>query len=141
MQKVFLICGVPGSGKSWVCDQLKDRFHYIAQDDFIEHEKKTLYASVFQAAKTSSVPILVDCPFGERPFREELRRRDLKVVPVFVVEHPDVVKRRYESRGKPVYAGLLTRALSIADRAQEWNAFWGTSQQVLEYLRKISYAE
>jgi gluconate kinase len=138
MQKVYLLCGVPGSGKSWVSEQLQQEYTYIRNDDFIGNPK-TFIAAIFNAAKSSQKPILCDCPFAERKLRDELVDRDLRVIPIFIVEHPQVVRRRYESRGKPVYPGLLTRALSIQDRAIEWNAFWGTAEEVLKKLRELSY--
>lgn len=135
-----MVCGVPGSGKSWVCEQLTQEYEYVKNDDYIGRYYDYI-AAIFNAARLSDKNILCDCPFKERPMREDLIARDLKVTPIFIVEHPDVVRRRYESREKKSVAkGTLTRAVSIQDRAIEWNAFWGTAQDVLKHLRDLSHA-
>lgn len=136
MQKIYLVCGVPGSGKSWVCNQLSEKFEYIANDDFIG---KDYLKELFAAARRSEKPILADCPFAERKVREELEAMRLKVIPYFIVESPQVVKQRYEKReGRPVEKNTISRAMSIKGRAEEWNAPHGTSSQVLELLKAVS---
>jgi gluconate kinase len=135
MQKVYLVCGVPGAGKSWVCNQLTEKFTYVPNDDYIggDHLKE-----VYRAARASEKPVLVDCPFAERTVRDNLINNGVDVIPVFIVESPQTVKRRYESReGKPVSQSTLTRAMSIAQRAIQWRAFQGTSEKVLEHLKGV----
>lgn len=136
MQRVFLLCGVPGSGKSWIAERVEHRFTYVPHDEFTTQE---LPVAVWKQARTSDKPILVDCPFAERTLREELIALDLKVTPVFIVEHQDVIRRRYEDREKrTIPKGHITRALSIQARAEEWNAVWGTSQEILKHLMDLS---
>lgn len=135
MQKVYLICGVPGSGKSWVCEQLKDKFEYVSND---AHIGENFEKAIFHAAKTAEKPILADCPFGERVLRDHLLGERLNVVPVFIVESPDVVSKRYFQREHHSPGqNVLTRCASIGARAAEWKAFRGTSEQVLEHLRSL----
>lgn len=130
-----MVCGVPASGKSWVCEQLKNEFHYVQHD----LHKKTYPAVLVALAKleTAPRPILADCPYGERALRDTLQSVGIEVVPVFIVEDPMVVKERYEKRGKPQPKEMFTRSSSIADRAKEWGAFSGTSEQVLEHLKNV----
>jgi len=133
---VYLICGVPGSGKSWVCNQVKDQFTYI------EHDKapstKMLARTAANKAQESTKPLLIDCPFNETEVRHALKVLGLQVTPVFIVEHPDKVNAQYSKReGKPTPANVLTRASSIANKAHEWNALSGTSKQILEYLKNV----
>lgn len=137
MQPVYLVCGVPGSGKSWVCEQLEGEFSYLKHDEWLDTPKeKRIYANaILKLAKTSEKPVLADCPFGERPLKEDLERLGLKVTPIFIVEMPMVIAKRYSLRKKPIPKAHMTRALSIKNRAKEWNAFFGTSQEVLYYLR------
>jgi hypothetical protein len=81
-------------------------------------------------------------PFAERKLREDLEHAGIKVVPVFVIEPPEVVAKRYYTReGKPLHKAAITRATSIRDRAGEWSAFGGTSDEVLEHLLKVKLEE
>lgn len=135
MKPVYLICGVPGSGKTWVCEQLKDKFTYVPHDMFL----KTLSSAVVGAAKLSTVKaVLTECPFGERLLREELEAVGCHVIPYFIVEKPEVIKARYEKReNRPLPKANHTRAASIIDRALEWKAPWGTSEQILTKLKEL----
>lgn len=129
-----MVCGVPGSGKTWVCNQLKHKYEYIAHD-----ETETLVSDVLKAArKNPQKKILIDCPFGERLLLESLLKNGLNVRPVFIIEDPKVVYQRYSQREKkPPSQNILTRAESILNRANEWNAERGNSSQILEYLRDL----
>lgn len=156
MQPVYLVCGVSGSGKSWVCRQLKEKFSYVPHDKCWSHPtakpsdgpdpkwgpkgSKSIHTDVISlVAKMSQRPIVTECPFGERQVRTELEAKGLKVIPIFVVEEPGVVARRYQSReGKPIPAAAFSRASSIIDRAREWKSFHGTSDQVLEHLKGVA---
>ncbi len=132
MSKVILLCGVPGAGKSWVIGQLGDKYHYVSHDQIPTREKLVRHCF---AAAAGPRPVVVDCPFAERLLRDELEASGMQVVPVFIVEAPGVVARRYEQReGKPATKATLTRALSIIDRANEWGARYGTSAEILQHL-------
>lgn len=132
-KKVFLVCGVPGSGKTWVCKQLTDRFNYLPHD---EHYKD--HATAIQVlAKDSERPVITEVPFAERILRETLEKAGLDVTAIFVIEDPEVVKERYETREKKdIPKANITRATSILNRAKEWNCLYGTSTEVLEIFKK-----
>ncbi len=134
MRTVILVCGVSGSGKSWVCRQLTDKFHYVPHDEhFKDHVRVTAHK-----AQTENKVVITECPFGERLTREGLEAVGIKVIPVFVVEPVELVKERYRNReGKPLPKAAETRATSIVKRAEEWNAPYGTSGEVLEHLRGL----
>lgn len=157
MPDVYLVCGVSGSGKSWVCRQLKEKFSYVPHDRCWTHPNakpdeealdpkwgppgsKSIHVDVVSAiSKMTPRPILTECPFAERKVREELEAKGLKVIPVFVIEPAETVAERYQAReGKPLPKAAFTRASSILDRAKEWSAFHGTANQVLEHLRGVS---
>ncbi len=163
-KKLVLACGVSGCGKSWACRQCTGRFHYIPHDRCWVHpdkpswDPKTAWAAdmkdesrylpgaksnhfevLLEATKIATKPVLTECPFGERPLREQLEAAGIEVIPVFVVEPPALVAERYQKReGKPIPNAAFTRAGNIIDRAREWGAFFGTSDEVLEHLRKLS---
>lgn len=154
MKTIYLVVGVSGCGKSWILRQVADKFNYLAHDRCWEHPtlkpdmgpdpkwpagaKSTHVREIVETAKISEKPIITEVPFAERQLREDLERQGLKVVPIFVIEDPDVVQKRYETREKkPIPKAALSRARTIIDRAKEWGAFYGTSDQVLKYLQDL----
>lgn len=132
MRKVYMICGVPGAGKSWVCKRASSRYDYIAHDDYIGDEGA--YLDMLSTERDR--PVITECPFGERLLREKLEFLGAQVIPLFVIEDPETVKTRYFKRKATMPSkNVLTRAVTIKTRAKEWEAFSGTSSQVLEFLR------
>lgn len=133
--KVHMVIGVPSAGKTWVCNQLKEKFHHIAHDDFIKAPISYVNA-IIQAAKNATKPILIEAPFSISQTKEPLEKAGIEIKPWFIIEKPEVLIDRYESReGKPIPNGHLTRQLTYEQRAYEQNAFKGTSTEVLEKLR------
>lgn len=131
---VYLVCGVPGSGKTWVCRQMDGTFHYLPHDLHYKNHGDV----VVRTARISEKPIITECPFGERVLREQLEKAGLRVIPFFVVEKPDTVKKRYEEREKKhVPQNVLTRAARIGERADEWKAPKGTSTEILQLLQAL----
>lgn len=131
---VYLICGVSGSGKTWVCRQLEDKYDYIPHDEHYHNQ-----AEVVAERITEDRPVITESPFGERILREQLElKHGLKVVPFFVITAPDVVAVQYYKReGKPLPKSAYTRASTILKRALEWNAFHGSSAEVLKHLKDL----
>lgn len=139
MKPVFLLCGVPGSGKTWVAQKLEDKFNYFENDDYIG--RGDFGAELIKESRNSDKPILATCPFAERELRDRLLRNEVEVFPVFIVENPQVIKKRYEAREmRPIPTQHLTRAMNIQKRADEWQAPHGTSSEVLELLRGVNGA-
>lgn len=136
MLPIYLVCGVPGSGKTWVCEQLRGDFLYVSHDDYIGED----YAkAVLTAAKTAHKPVLADCPFAERILRDRLEKGGFTVLPYFIVEDGQTVRRRYEAReNKPIPSAHITRSISIKTRAEEWRAPFGKSHEVLQMLKKVN---
>lgn len=128
---LYLLCGVPGSGKTWVCRQLEDAFNWVPHDDHLDD----LIPALVSALRQSDKPLITECPFAERHLREKLEYHGFDVRPVFIVEDPETVRRRYfERERKPIGKASLTRAATILNRAKEWDAPYGTSAEVLKYL-------
>ena len=131
---IYLVCGVSGSGKTWVCSQLKDKFTYVPHDAFFY----SINHALVKASRASDKPLITEVPFGERPLRESLERIGFKVVPIFVIERPDVVAARYMMREKkPIQKSAYSRAATISSRATEWKAKAGTSADILQYLQDL----
>lgn len=139
---IYLLCGVPGSGKTWVIEQLfKCRpplgFTSIEHDS-ISREKLLSLAKSLYPPEHMKRSLIIDCPFDERSLRSELERLNLKVTPIFIVEHPSVIEVRYFKReGKRPSQSILTRAETIMNKVNEWGAFYGTSDEVFRHLKGI----
>ncbi len=131
---IYLICGVPGSGKTWACERVHEDYAYLPHDEYYHQDAVTMIAL---AARNATKPVLTECPFGEREVKSRLEAMGFEVVPVFVIEEPKVIAMRYQMReGKVLPKAHATRAVSIKDRAIEWAAHHGTSEEVLDFLRR-----
>lgn len=134
-KQIYLVVGAPGSGKTWVCNQLSQQFEYVPHDLYPKG-----YIDVIQEYNKIAVkPLLIETPFSVSKIVEPLTAKGFNVVPVFIVETPQVTAERYEAReGKPIPQGHLTRIETYKQRAQELKAFSGTSNEVLSYLKGMS---
>ena len=139
LQPVYLVVGCPGSGKSWVCERLKERFTYVHHDLYIKMFGPVYVNEIFKAALTSKKPILAEAPFSISQIKDPLEKHGIRVVPVFIQEDPDVITERYLRREKrQIPKGHLTRQETYAQRARAWKAFSGTSDELLEHLKQIA---
>ncbi len=144
MQPIYLICGVPGSGKSWICEQLKYKFTYVPHDHYFvgyrmhKMEATRQYLAAIDAAASGPSPVITDSPFAEREMKEKMERLGLTVQPYFVIEPVAVVQARYSNRtGYDLPPSSATRAITIKKRAEEWGAPYGTSTEVLNMLKAL----
>lgn len=134
--KAYLIVGCPGSGKSWVAEQLKDKFDYVHHDAFIGMNGNAYLHEIFKRASVAKKPLLLETPFGVSYIKDALRARGIPVECVFIQEDDQVIKKRYEERDKkPIPTGHLTRQKTYMERANKYKAFHGSSSEVLEYLK------
>ncbi len=133
-KNVIVVCGVSGSGKSWACRQVADKFNYIPHDEHYKDHVQVITKELNRSNKT----VITECPFGERVFKQALEANGLTVLTVFVIEDPDLIAERYYKReNKELPKNAYTRATTILNRALEWGSFYGTSEQILNHLKKI----
>lgn len=132
MNKIYLIVGVPGSGKSWVCNQLKDKFNYIPHDKVHECNTQLYIDNINFIARTRDKPVLAETPFSVSIYTDAIQN----IETVYILEDYNKVLERYEVReGKRPSPGDRTRQETYTKRAKKSNSFSGTSQEVLNYLR------
>jgi hypothetical protein len=133
VKTVYLLIGVPGSGKSWVADKVKSRCTYIANDDYIG---KDYIGNVCRKISEEEGPFLVEATFSISRIKEPLENAGHKVIPIFIIEHPQTLTNRWDERGTTQGArgGHLTRQETYKFRANAWNAFSGNSSEVLNYI-------
>lgn len=141
--RIFMVIGCPGSGKSWVCEQLRDRFDYVPHDDYAMGVKSTLLyvEAIIAMHRDARKPLLIETPFSVSQIKEPLEAKGFHITPVFIQEHPDVIRDRYRARGSgDLPAGHLSRQKTYAKRATEWQSFQGTSNEVLDFLKNAAPA-
>lgn len=132
MQKIFLVVGVPGSGKTTLCSKLIQKYEYLPHDDFESEISYIKAANRLQQIATK--PLLLEAPFSVSIYTEAL-----EVIPVFIIEEDAVVSDRYFNRDKkPIPKGHLTRQCTYKKRATELNAFFGTADQVFRHLDDLA---
>lgn len=138
-QPIYLVCGCPGSGKSWACTQLTDKFEYVHHDGYIYLKQPGAYVkAILERAATATRPLLCEAPFSVSETQAPLEAAGYKVIPIFIVEQPEVVAARYMKReNKPIPKGHLTRMQTYLKRAIEGGHYYGGSSQVLEYLKSV----
>lgn len=140
-QKAYMVIGCPGSGKSWVCDQLKKLggFEYVHHDLFVGMAGDKYVKEILKASKTAKQPLLIEAPFSISQIKDPLEEAGLEIIPVFIQEEHQTIRDRYQKREKKdIPTGHLTRQETYARRAEQWNAFAGTSSEVLEHLKAIA---
>lgn len=136
MNRVFMVIGCPGSGKSWVMNQLTDKFHLVLHDQFLG---KVYLSEIAKQSKIATRPLLIETPFSISQIKDPLEQCGFQITPVFIQEHPQVIMQRYLAReGRAIPPGHLTRQQTYRDRALMWGAFMGTSSEVLEHLRRAA---
>lgn len=135
-KKAYMVVGCPGSGKSWVCDQLKEKFDYIHHDAFIGMAGFAYVKEILKKSQGATRPLLIESPFSVSQIKEPLEKRGIDVECIYIQEQEKTIKDRYETREKkPIPQGHLTRQQTYANRAKESGSFFGTSQQCFDYLK------
>ncbi len=137
MAKIHLLVGVPASGKTWVTDQLKDKYQVI-EHDLYKLKPEYVSALLRAAASNTQKPILANTPFGMSEIQSALTSKGHKVEPIYILEDPKTLQTRYKARqGTDIPKGHLTRQETYRQRADETKAFKGTSADVLNHLQTI----
>ena len=123
---VYLLCGVSGSGKSWVANQLTG-FTYIPYD-------QTPKKQVVDAIKKAQSPILFDPPVLISTFiRKNDKIFDFRVV--VIMGDFLQVKQQIIDRGGKITPGLYRRWKRMKQISATYGTFTGDSTEALKYLR------
>ena len=141
-QPIFLLIGVPGSGKTWVTSRLGDDFILSHHDAWLGHaaQPRVYVNETIKLWEKADRPVLAEAPFSVSQIKDPLEKAGAKVIPVIIVEDKRVLADRYKNDpkrdGKDIPPGHLTRMDTYLRRASEYNAFVGNSSEVLEYLKR-----
>lgn len=141
-QPIYLLIGVPGTGKSWVAERAGDAYQLVEHDAHIgaEDHNAEYVDAILKAWESSKKPLLAEAPFSISQIKEPLERAGARVIPVILYEDRHTLAERYEKdpkrSGKPIPKGHLSRMETFRRRQSEYNAFMGNSSEVLEYLKQ-----
>lgn len=126
-QKVYLVCGVAGAGKSWVCSRLEHLIHYHPSDTLGKKDPtRTLE--------------LHDRTCGTSTTIKRWRSMGIEVIPVFVMGDFLQVKQQLINRGGKITKGLYSRWKRMKVVAKQYSVFTGSSSEVLKWLKQeLSY--
>ncbi len=129
---IYLLVGSPSSGKTWVAKQLKQKFTVLEHDAYIGKD----YTKALADAEYGNKAVLAETPFSMSAIMDPLQKQGIIVEPIFIIETANTLKERYKAReGKEIPKGHLTRTNTYLDRARLGGHFYGTSEEVLKYLK------
>lgn len=127
---VYLLCGAAGSGKSWVANQLLDKFHYVSFDGV---RKKDHIDTI--RAQPDDKPVLFD-PNIKISTLIKRHSDEFNIIPVFIIESEEVVKERIAKRGGEWTEHIPKRMKVMEARNAKYGVFSGTAEEVLQWLKE-----
>ena len=130
-QPIFVVIGVSGVGKSWVCSRL-DKFHYVSYDKLKTRDDRV---TAIAAATWEDKPVVFDPVVHVSSYLKKLPSDQTYVV--CIIEDEQTIRSRL--LGRRSVKGLTEAGLSRMKRIQ-WYAdrkakFSGTSSQVLDWIK------
>lgn len=133
MKPVYLLIGVPCSGKTYVAKQLTDKYEWVPHDAYhVEDYANALNYAVYAFGK----PVLAEAPFRASVLVEQLQRKGIKVVECYITAPIATLEQRYEERkGLPYPKQFYTNLARYNERYAEIE-IKGTSDEVLKLLKE-----
>lgn len=128
-QDLFLIAGCPASGKSWVCEQLSDKFNYVSYD------KVNKNYHVYELLKNNNKPLLYDPTIKVSTFTKRYSHL-FNIKLLVIVEDKRIIENRMRVRSGEITKTLDRRIKRMSDLSNNCE-FSGTSDEVLNYLNSI----
>lgn len=133
---VYMLIGAPSAGKSWVANQLLDKFDYISYDG----NRKKDHLDLLR--KDSNKPKLYDPTFK---ISTMIRRHsdEFNFIVVAIEESEDVLRSRIELRQGKWTDTILNRNKQVRKRYEKYGngGYIGNSSEVLQYLLSLNVNE
>jgi hypothetical protein len=123
VSRVYLVCGVAGCGKSWVCNQLMHIVKYVPYDrdgHVYPTEEVELHDRTVHVVTTIS----------------RWRSIGIDVVPIFILGDFLKVKKHLLDRGGKITKSLYSRWKRMNRLNAKWGVFAGDSDEVLAFLKR-----
>lgn len=126
-QDLFLIAGCPASGKTWICEQLTDKFSYISYDNINSNYH------VYELLKNNSRPLLFDPTVKVSTFIKRYGHL-FNIKLIVIVEDETTINQRIVDRGGTITDTIKNRIKRMSNLSKK-SEFSGTSTEVLDYLK------
>lgn len=124
---------MPGSGKTWIAQQLEKKFFWLPHDEF---PTARYGRELVAAAGMASRPVLAEAPFRMSVLWKELEDAGLTVHAYFIREPEELIALRYlEREGKPIPKQHLSNYRRLLADDRPWIV--GSQQEILERLRNF----
>ena len=130
---LYMLCGQSGVGKSTVASKLHDMFTVLDKDDF--RRVKDL-DKVIRNSWHNDLPVLLQVGFHISSTIERYRRMGYKVVPLFIIEEPDVVINRIIARGGSRVSNVRSRHERMLTLSSRYAVHSATADDMLQYIRR-----
>ena len=137
---IYIVCGVPGSGKTWVLSHLEkvskdtsSRVSFVHHDDFIG--RPDAFRSEILRWHLGGDHVVADCPLQVRGLLATI-----SAIPVFVIPDPVITAAQYEYRERrAIPKQHLGRIPHMRKLASDYGAFVGDSTNVLKHLKEVLF--
>lgn len=130
---VHLLCGVPGSGKTRIATQFRDKFAYVPHDEYPVPEYKN---AIISAAKKSTKPVLAECPFRMSILKDELKQAGLTVFWYFIREPEEMIAMWYAQReGEVIPRRHLSNYRRYLADSRDWIV--GSQKLIIALLKSV----
>lgn len=137
---IYLLVGVPCSGKSWVADQVREKVLYLEHDAYIgsKFHVEDYLEDILELAPISAKPLLIETPFSVSSYIGPLIQAELPYKLLYICEDRYTLADRYmEREDKDIPKGHLSRNRTYIERALATGDFVGTSEEVLKELKRL----
>jgi group I intron endonuclease len=121
MKTVYLLCGVPGTGKSWIAEKVSHLVKYVSYD-------KQGYVEPTATIELHDRPVHISTTI------KRWRSKGINVVPLFVAGNIEKVKDQLLKRGGRVTPNFDTRWKRVLRLSERYGVFTGSSDEVLAFL-------
>lgn len=141
--KIYLIAGVPCSGKTWVFEQLaknktlQGKYEHLAHDDYIGKDYVgSIKEKCIRLCSSSKSPrvVIIETPFSPTKLGTPLKTEGLQVEEVYLTPGERILRGNNENRGRRLKEKELKQNQTFLKRAQENNCFHGDALSVMIYL-------
>lgn len=131
---IYLLIGAPSAGKSWVANQLTDKFTYVSYDG----TRKKDHLDLLREASKQTNPILYDPTFKiSTIIRRHSDEFIFKIVCIQEDEH--TLKARMTQRGGEWTDTIMKRNEQVRKRYEKYGngGFIGNSSECFNFLKNI----
>lgn len=133
MQPVYLLIGVPCSGKTWVADKLADKYEWCPHDDYhVDDYHNALHYMCGAYGK----PIIAEAPFRASILVEKLKKKGIKVIECYITAPEALLEQRYMAREGKAYPKAFSTNLAKYNERYKSLQIRGSSEEVLKLLKE-----